>query len=169
MSPLYKHNATESYLGLPRSDDVTTTVQAAAFPLPDYSYKSTLSVFDSIFAHQWATTAKSEFRVAVWNSGAGIFKTFLEVTEEDIQDSLQTNVTAAFAFSRRAILAFKDNQLDENGSKGTLIFTGATAAIRGNVWTSAFAAGKFGVRALSQSLAKEFGKENIHVRLYIVH
>ena len=62
-----------------------------------------------------------------------------------------------------AILAFKENQLDENGSRGTLIFTGATAAIRGNVTTSAFAAGKFGIRALSQSLAKEFGKENIHV------
>ena len=36
-------------------------------------------------------------------------------------------------------------------------------AIRGNVVTSAFAAGKFGLRALSQSLAKEFGKQNIHV------
>lgn len=49
--------------------------------------------------------------------------------------------------------------------RGTLIFTGATAAIRGNVTTSAFASGKFALRALSQSLAKEFGKEDIHVRL----
>jgi NAD(P)-dependent dehydrogenase (short-subunit alcohol dehydrogenase family) len=74
-------------------------------------------------------------------------------------------VAAAFSFSRGAILAFKDNkELEEpTGTRGTLIFTGATAATRGNVVTSAFAAGKFGVRALSQSLAKEFGKENIHV------
>ena len=41
--------------------------------------------------------------------------------------------------------------------------TGATASWRGNVFTSAFAAGKFALRALTQSLNKEFGKENIHV------
>lgn len=137
--------------------------QAAAFPLPDYSYTATLSVFDTILAHKWSTPDKSELRVAVWNAGNGVWKNFLNVTEQDIQTSLQVNVTAAFAFSRGAILAFKQNDLDENGSRGTLIFTGATAALRGNVTTSAFAAGKFGIRALSQSLAKEFGKENIHV------
>ena len=47
--------------------------------------------------------------------------------------------------------------------EGTAIFTGTTAAIRGNAITSAFAAGKFGVRAFSQSLVKESGKENKHV------
>jgi NAD(P)-dependent dehydrogenase (short-subunit alcohol dehydrogenase family) len=50
------------------------------------------------------------------------------------------------------------------GKRGTLLFTGATASLRGNTTTSAFAASKFGIRALAQSLAKEFGKENIHVR-----
>jgi len=77
---------------------------------------------------------------------------------------LQTSVAAAFSFARGAILAFKDNDIEQhNGKRGALIFTGATASARGNVTTSAFAAGKFGLRALSQSLAKEFGKENIHV------
>ena len=137
--------------------------KAAAFPLADYSYSTTLSVFDTILAHKWGSPDKSELRVAVFNAGAGVWKGFLDVTEQDIEKSLQVNVTAAFAFSRGAILAFKQNGIDENGSRGTLIFTGATAAIRGNVTTSAFAAGKFGIRALSQSLAKEFGKENIHV------
>jgi NAD(P)-dependent dehydrogenase (short-subunit alcohol dehydrogenase family) len=76
-------------------------------------------------------------------------------------------VEAAFAFSREAILTFKQNKIEEpQGKRGTLIFTGATASLRGNTTTSAFAAGKFGLRALSQSLAKEFGKENIHVRVY---
>lgn len=56
-------------------------------------------------------------------------------------------------------------RLDSQGSRGTLIFTAATAATRGNVTTSAFAAGKFATRGLSQSLAKEFGKQNIHVRI----
>ncbi|PIL35442.1 hypothetical protein GSI_02169 [Ganoderma sinense ZZ0214-1] len=142
--------------------------EAAAFPIPDYSYKSTLSVFDTIFAHKWATEGPSDFRVGVWNTGAGVFKGFLDVTEEDITNSLHVNVTAAFAFSRRVILKFKENEIDERGKRGTLIFTGATAALRGNTWTSGFAPGKFGVRALSQSLAKEFGKENIHVAHAII-
>ncbi|KAG7443824.1 uncharacterized protein BT62DRAFT_934777 [Guyanagaster necrorhizus] len=52
---------------------------------------------------------------------------------------------------------------DEKSKRGSLIFTGATASIRGNVTTSVFSAGKHALRALSQSLAKEFGKQNIHV------
>jgi short-subunit dehydrogenase len=61
-------------------------------------------------------------------------------------------------------VTFKENEIEpENGKRGALIFTGATAALRGNVTTTAFAAGKFGKRAISQSLNKEFGKDNIHV------
>ncbi|KAF8485511.1 hypothetical protein JB92DRAFT_3026621 [Gautieria morchelliformis] len=44
-----------------------------------------------------------------------------------------------------------------------LLFTGATAALRGNKTTSSFAASKFGIPAPSQSLNKEFGKQDIHV------
>jgi NAD(P)-dependent dehydrogenase (short-subunit alcohol dehydrogenase family) len=75
------------------------------------------------------------------------------------------NVAASFLFSRGAILVSKDSkELDEpTGHRGTLIFTGATAATRGNIVTSAFVAGKSSVCALSQILAKEFGKENIYV------
>lgn len=103
-------------------------------------------------------------RVALFNVAHGVWKPFLQVTPQDVQDCLQTSVAAAFSFSRGAILAFKDNDIEaHNGKRGALLFTGATASLRGNVITSAFAAGKFGTRALSQSLAKEFSKENIHV------
>lgn len=79
---------------------------------------------------------------------------------------MDTTVIGAFAFSHEVLAVFKELEIDEEvgkGKRGTLIFTGATASLRGNVTTSAFAAAKFGVRALSQSLAKEFGKQNIHV------
>ena len=106
----------------------------------------------------------------MFNASHGVWKPFLQVTPQDVQDCLQTSVAAAFAFSRGAILAFKENDIEEpNGKRGALIFTGATASLRGNVVTSAFAAGKFGTRALSQSLAKEFGKENIHVAHVRLH
>ncbi|KAL0567349.1 hypothetical protein V5O48_014649, partial [Marasmius crinis-equi] len=61
------------------------------------------------------------------------------------------------------------NPIDpSNGAKGVLIHTGATAAVRGNVTTSVFSAGKHALRALSQSLAKEFGGQNIHVTHAII-
>ena len=47
--------------------------------------------------------------------------------------------------------------------KGTLIFTGATASLRGGPGFSAFAGAKFALRALAQSLARELGPEGIHV------
>lgn len=102
---------------------------------------------------------------AVFNLGYGIWKPFLDITPAEIHESVAIHVEAAFAFSREAITTFKANEIQEPiGKRGTLIFTGATASLRGNTTTSAFAAGKFGLRALAHSLAKEFGKENIHVR-----
>lgn len=48
-------------------------------------------------------------------------------------------------------------------SSGSIFFTGATASIRGGSGYAAFAAGKFGLRALAQSMARELGPNNIHV------
>ncbi|EMD31167.1 hypothetical protein CERSUDRAFT_89287 [Gelatoporia subvermispora B] len=142
--------------------------EAAAFPVPSYAYGDVTSVFDQIQSHQWASGGRTELRVALFNAGAGVWKPFLDVTEADVALITETNITAAFAFSRAALLAFKQNEVDANGKRGTLLFTGATASIRGNVTTSAFAAGKFALRSLSQSLNKEFGKQNIHVAHSII-
>ncbi|KAH8111645.1 hypothetical protein DFH11DRAFT_591859 [Phellopilus nigrolimitatus] len=135
--------------------------EAAAFPVSAYTSSALSSAFDSITSH-WPASS-STLRAAVWNAGYGIWKPFLQITDEEVGEAIDTNIRAAFAFARLAISAFKENELDDSGKKGALIFTGATAAWRGNVVTSAFAAGKFGLRALSQSLNKEFGKDNIHV------
>ena len=47
--------------------------------------------------------------------------------------------------------------------RGTILFTGATASMRGRENFSAFASAKAGVRAVAQSMARELGKKNIHV------
>ena len=113
----------------------------------------------------------SPLRVALFNAGHGVWKPFLDITEEEQRAALEINVLTAFAFSREVLLEFTKNDFEQpsEGGKagarkrGTLIFTGATASLRGNTTTSVFAAAKSGLRALSQSLAKEFGKQNIHV------
>jgi NAD(P)-dependent dehydrogenase (short-subunit alcohol dehydrogenase family) len=47
--------------------------------------------------------------------------------------------------------------------RGTIIFTGATASLRGGPGFSAFAGAKHALRALAQSMARELGPEGIHV------
>lgn len=139
--------------------------QAASFPVESYSASNVSEAFSRIRAH--FPSPKFSIRAALYNAAHGVWKPFLQITPEDVQGATQVNIEAAFAFSREIILSFKENSIDEaTGKRGALIFTGATASIRGNVTTSAFAAGKFALRALSQSLAKEFGKENIHVSLF---
>jgi len=136
--------------------------QASPFTISAYSHDEITSAWTAI--HAKFPKPEYNIRVALFNAAYFVWKPFLDLTPQEIQESLQTNVASAFSFSRGAIQAFKDNEIEEpNGKRGTLLFTGATAGVRGNVVTSAFAAGKFGLRALSQSLAKEFGKENIHV------
>lgn len=52
--------------------------------------------------------------------------------------------------------------------QGTIIFTGATASLRGGKGYAAFAGAKFGLRALAQSMARELGPKGIHVAHVIV-
>src|SRR3712207_7663311 len=52
--------------------------------------------------------------------------------------------------------------------RGTILFTGATASLRGSPRFSALAVGKFGLRALAQSMAREFGPQGIHVAHVVI-
>lgn len=137
---------------------------AAPFPISAYDYSNIQNAFSAIKQH-WPD---EDVRATVWNAGYATWKGFLEITEEEVRESVDTNVVAAFAFARASILAFKDLPLNEQGKRGSLIFTGATASLRGNKKTSAFSAGKFALRSLSQSLNKEFGAQNIHVAHAII-
>jgi NAD(P)-dependent dehydrogenase (short-subunit alcohol dehydrogenase family) len=52
--------------------------------------------------------------------------------------------------------------------RGTILFTGATASVRGSAQFAAFASAKFGLRALSQSMARELGEKGIHVAHIVI-
>src|SRR5690606_30885223 len=52
--------------------------------------------------------------------------------------------------------------------RGTILFTGATAGLRGAANFAAFAGAKHGIRALAQSMARELGPRNIHVAHVVV-
>src|SRR5207248_760487 len=52
--------------------------------------------------------------------------------------------------------------------RGTILFTGATASVRGRPGYAAFASGKHGLRAVAQSMARELGPEGIHVAHVVI-
>lgn len=66
-------------------------------------------------------------------------------------------------FAQQAIPLLIDTAKTNPKHPATLLFTGATASIKASIGFSAFASAKWGLRALSQSLAKEFGPQGVHV------
>ncbi|KAL0567681.1 hypothetical protein V5O48_014316 [Marasmius crinis-equi] len=137
-------------------------LDVASFPVTSYASSDVADAFTQIRAR--FSKPSYTIRAAIFNVVHRVFKPFLEVTPEEVKAVIETNIGAGFAFSREAILDLLENPIDPaTGARGVLIHTGAGSGTRGGVFNSAFSTGKHVLRALSQSLAKEFGKENIHV------
>ena len=52
--------------------------------------------------------------------------------------------------------------------QGSILFTGASASVKGFARSASFAMGKFGLRGLAQSMARELGPSNIHVAHFVI-
>lgn len=100
--------------------------------------------------------------VFVYNAGAFKMAGILELTPEQFESSWKVNCFGAFLAVQQVLPAM----LERGG--GTILLTGATAAVRGSAKFAALAVGKFGLRALAQSLAREFGSQGIHVAHIII-
>jgi NAD(P)-dependent dehydrogenase (short-subunit alcohol dehydrogenase family) len=100
--------------------------------------------------------------VLVYNAGAFQPGGILDVSPEDFERCWKVGCHGAFLCAREVLPA-----MIERGA-GTILLTGATASLRGSARFSCLAAGKFGLRALGQSMAREFGERGIHVAHVIV-
>ncbi|KAH8425622.1 uncharacterized protein LDX57_003371 [Aspergillus melleus] len=95
-------------------------------------------------------------------------KPFLESEGEEFLGSLEGTARGAFQFARAVLPLMRESQDGKGQGQGqeypsTLIFTGATASLKGGSGLGSFAMSKFAVRAMAQSLAREFGPKGIHV------
>lgn len=99
---------------------------------------------------------------AVFNVGNSVAAPSLELTAELFEQTWRAATLGGFLFAREAT-----RLLLENGG-GSLLFTGATASLRGKPPYTAFAAAKAGLRSLSQSFAREFGPRNVHVAHVVI-
>jgi NAD(P)-dependent dehydrogenase (short-subunit alcohol dehydrogenase family) len=99
---------------------------------------------------------------AIYNAGAQHRKPMLEITGSTFEKVWRLGCFGAFVFGREAA-----RHMVPQGH-GTVLFTGATASMRGGQQFAAFAAAKFGVRAIAQSMAREFGPDGIHVASVVI-
>jgi len=81
----------------------------------------------------------------------------LEMSYDDLEAALRLEVVGAFAAAKAVLPAMRQR------GEGTILFSSATAAFRGSAVHPLYAIGKFGLRGLSQSLAKAYGKDGVHV------
>jgi NAD(P)-dependent dehydrogenase (short-subunit alcohol dehydrogenase family) len=111
-----------------------------------------------------------QLRSAVFNAGNAVRAPTLELTAEQIESAWRTNVLGGFAFARAAVplLLEAPDAREAPAGAGSLIFTGATASLRGRPPFAAFAAAKAGLRSLSQTLAREFGPRGVHVAHVVI-
>ncbi|CAN5185189.1 SDR family NAD(P)-dependent oxidoreductase [soil metagenome] len=100
--------------------------------------------------------------VFVYNAGAFQMGGILEIEPEKFDECFRANCAGAFYAAQQVLPS-----MVEAGS-GTILLTGATAAMRGGARFSALAVGKFGLRALGQSMAREFGPQGIHVAHVVI-
>jgi NAD(P)-dependent dehydrogenase (short-subunit alcohol dehydrogenase family) len=95
--------------------------------------------------------------ICLFNAGSNVNKPLLETTEKLFFKAWELACYAGFLVGREAA-----HYMIGRG-RGTILFTGATASIRGGKGFAAFAAAKFGLRAVAQAMARELGPKNIHV------
>jgi hypothetical protein len=106
--------------------------------------------------------AAAPLEVCIFNIGANVNFPLLETTERVFRKVWELACYAGFLTAREAA------RLMLPRGRGNIFFTGATASQRGGIGYAAFASAKFGLRAVTESAARELGPKNIHVAHLVI-
>ncbi len=128
--------------------------------------------------HGWAVDARDEqavidlfakverevapIEVVVFNIGANVRFPIAEMTVRVYRKVWEMAALAGFLTGREAARVMQPRE------RGTILFTGATASLRGAAGFAAFAGAKHALRALAQSMARELGPRGIHVAHIVI-
>lgn len=129
-------------------------------------------------------SAFGDVDVLVCHASGGGWNGLAETTPDSFEDAWRTAAYGGFLCAKEVAPAMRENGSgdgdgsgdetddgsgDETGdSGGTIIFTGATSAIRGRAGSLGFSSAKFAVRGMAQSLAQELGSDGVHVAHVVV-
>jgi NAD(P)-dependent dehydrogenase (short-subunit alcohol dehydrogenase family) len=125
--------------------------KAQAFGVDARSEEETIALFDKV------EREIGPLDVVVFNIGANVRFGIAETSARVFTKVWEMACFAGFLAGREAAKAMLPR------GRGTILFTGATASLRGRAGFAAFAAAKSGLRAVAQSMARELGPQGIHV------
>lgn len=103
-----------------------------------------------------------EISALLYNAGSGVFGDIDSISPDQFETAWRVNAYGALLCSKEVIPAMKAR------GHGVIVFIGATASLRGNTMTAAFAPAKAAQRSLAQSMARSLWPKGIHVALVIV-
>lgn len=130
--------------------------QAEGIPCDARDEDAVISLFDRV------ENEIGPVEAFVFNTGAQHRSSILDMTTKIYRQVWESAAFAGFVTGREAA-----RRMAERGS-GTIIFTGATASVRGGANFASFAGAKHALRALAQSMARELGPMGVHVGHIIV-
>jgi NAD(P)-dependent dehydrogenase (short-subunit alcohol dehydrogenase family) len=100
--------------------------------------------------------------VVIYNASARTRGPFVQLVAGDVQRALQVTAFGAFLVAQQAAARMLPKR------HGAILFTGASASVKGYAESAPFAMGKFALRGLAQSLARELSPQGIHVAHFVI-
>jgi NAD(P)-dependent dehydrogenase (short-subunit alcohol dehydrogenase family) len=100
--------------------------------------------------------------LVVYNPSYRVRGPFLSLDIVEVRQTLMVSAYGGFLVAQSAL-----KRMLERG-RGSLFFTGASASVKGYAESAPFAMGKFALRGMAQSLAREFGPKSIHVAHFVI-
>ena len=118
---------------------------------------SVAALFDAATAHFGAPP-----QVVVYNAGQRVRGAFVDVDAAAVEQAVRVTAFGAFLVAQQAARGMMTK------GHGAILFTGASAGVKGFPQSAAFAMGKFALRGLAQSMARELAPLGIHVGHIVV-
>lgn len=100
--------------------------------------------------------------LVVYNASHRMRGPLVELDPAGVERSLMVSCYGGFLVAQQAA-----KRMLARG-RGTILFTGASASVKGYAQSAPFAMGKFGLRGLAQSMARELAPQNIHVAHFVI-
>ena len=101
-------------------------------------------------------------RVVIYNPSARVRGPIAELSADDVRNAVEVTAIGAFLAGKHAARHMLEAE-PVNGTRGTILFTGASAGVKGFPQSAPFAMGKFAQRGLAESMARELHPQGIHV------
>ena len=100
--------------------------------------------------------------LVVYNAGARARGAFVDLVPAEVAQAILVSAFGGFLVAQQAARRMLPNR------RGAILFTGASASVKGYPQSAPFAMGKFALRGLAQSMARELSPQGIHVAHFVI-